>query len=387
MNVMVSCEFRFFQTPDGNVWTSSSFQYEFWLRYLTSFKQVIVLARVKKVDLAESDWQLSSGDNVTFFNLPYYIGMSGLIKSSFSLFYRLIQASKFTGLFLCRVPSQNATLLTKILRFKKQAYALEVVGDPYDVFSTGVGGKLATFIRNSSTDALKKQCLHALGVSYVTEHYLQKRYPTGKLTYQSHYSSIMLDDAQIINQARVFSKPARKLLFVGSLNQLYKAPDILLSAFAKLVYQDSNFQLTLLGTGKYLTQIKQQAVALNIAQNVHFKGEVKSNEVTKYLQNADLFVLPSRTEGLPRAIIEAMAQALPCVGSSVGGIPELLAPNFCVPPDDISSLYKLLIELCNDTAELTLQSKINLEKSKNYHCDVLTKKRSDFYQKLRELAQ
>ena len=387
MNVMVSCEFRFFQTPDGNVWTSSSFQYEFWLRYLTSFKQVTVLARVKKVDTAEPDWQLSSGINVIFFNLPYYVGMLGLIKSSFLLFFRLIQASKFSGLFLCRVPSQNATLLTKILRFKKQAYALEVVGDPYDVFSSGVGGKLATFLRNSSTNALKKQCQHALGVSYVTEHYLQKRYPAGKSTYQSHYSSIMLDDAQIVNQARLFSQPARKLLFVGSLNQLYKAPDILLSAFAKLVSQDSSFQLTLLGTGKYLPLIKQQANNLNIAQNVHFIGEVKSNEVTSYLQNADLFVLPSRTEGLPRAIIEAMAQALPCVGSSVGGIPELLAPKYCVPPDNITSLYELLIELCNNKEELTLQSAINLAKSKDYHCDVLTKKRNDFYQKLRELSQ
>jgi glycosyltransferase involved in cell wall biosynthesis len=387
MNVIVSCEFRFFQTPDGSVWTSSSFQYEFWLRYLTSFKHVTVLARVKPVDTVEPDWQLSSGNHVSFFNLPYYVGISGLIKCSFSLFYRLLKASKLTGLFLCRVPSQNATLLTKILRFKKQDYALEVVGDPYDVFSSGVGGKLAKLLRNSSTNALKKQCLHALGVSYVTEHYLQKRYPVGKLTYQSNYSSIMLDDTQIVNQAKVFSQPARKLLFVGSLNQLYKAPDILLSAFAKLVLQDNDFQLTLLGTGKFLPQIKQQANDLNIVQNVHFIGEVKSDEVTHYLQKADLFVLPSRTEGLPRAIIEAMAQALPCVGSSAGGIPELLAPKFCVPPDNAFSLYELLRELCNDTEELTKQSKINLDKSKNYHCNVLTKKRNDFYQKLRELSQ
>ena len=387
MNVMVSCEFRFFQTPDGNVWTSSSFQYDFWLRYLSSFEQVTVLARVKNVPTAKSHWQLSNGRNVTFFNLPYYVGMLGLIKSSITLFYRLIQASRFTGLFLCRVPSQNATALTQILRFKNQAYALEVVGDPYDVFSSGVGGKLAKILREISTKALVKQCQHAIGVSYVTAHYLQKRYPAGKETYQSHYSSIMLDDTQIVNQARAFCRPARKLLFVGSLNQLYKAPDILLSAFAKLVVQDNSYQLTLLGTGKYLPTLKQQASDLHIAENVHFIGEVKSNQVTNYLQDADLFVLPSRTEGLPRAIIEAMAQALPCVGSTAGGIPELLAPEFCVPPDDVTSLYERLSELCNNKEELTQQSAVNLAKSKNYHCDVLTEKRYNFYQKLRELSQ
>ena len=387
MNVMVSCEFRFFQTPDGNVWTTSAFQYEFWLRYLTAFKHVTVLARVKQVETVNNDWKLSNGDNVSFFNLPYYVGLLGLVKSSLTLFRRLLKASKFDGLFLCRVPSQNATLLTKVLRLKNKSYGLEVVGDPYDVFSSGVGGKLAIFLRNQSTKALKKECLNALGVSYVTEHYLQQRYPAGINSYQSFYSSIMLNDSQIVNHARVYDQPARKLMFVGSLNQLYKAPDILLSAFAKLVREDEKFQLTLLGTGMYLPTLQKQAIDLNIDKNVHFIGEVESNKVIGYLEDSDLFVLPSRTEGLPRAIIEAMAQGLPCVGSNAGGIPELLESKYCVETNNITSLYKTLSELCNNLEELSNQSNRNIEKSKNYHCDVLTAKRNDFYQKLRDLSQ
>ena len=387
MNIMVSCEFRFFQTPDGNVWTSSSFQYEFWQRYLTVFKHVTVLARVKEVSTVESGWQLSSGKNVGFFNLPYYVGLFGLLKSSLKMLFQLIKASNFTGLFLCRVPSQNAIILTQILRIKRKLYALEVVGDPYDVFSSGVGGKLANILRNVSTIALKKQCKHALGVSYVTEHYLQKRYPAGKDTHQSFYSSIMLNDTQIAKQARIYSNSARKLLFVGSLNQLYKAPDILLLAFAKLVTVDKSFQLTLLGTGKYLSVLKQQARSLYIDQNVHFIGEVNSNEVVSYLQDADLFVLPSRTEGLPRAMIEAMAQALPCIGSSVGGIPELLDIEFCPPADEVETLFECLIKLCDNKDKLTQQSAINLTKSQNYHYETLTAKRDSFYQTLKELSQ
>lgn len=386
MNVMVSCEFRFFQTPDGRVWTSSAFQYNFWLRYLTSFNQVTVLARVKKVLQTEPHWQLSSGENVDFFNLPYYVGLAGLVKSSLKLIRTLIQASKFTGKFLCRVPSQNATLLTFILRLKNKPYGLEVVGDPYDVFLSGVGGRLSNILRYSSTKTLKSQCKHAIGVSYVTAHYLQKRYPAGINTYQSYYSSIMLNDYQIVEKARTYTIPARNLLFVGSLNQLYKAPDILLSAFAKLVGVDNNYKLTLLGAGKYTTSLIKQANDLNISQHVHFAGEVSADKVISFLKKADLFVLPSRTEGLPRAIIEAMAQGIPCVGSTAGGIPELLAPEFCVPTDDINSLYECLTELCNDPEKLTEQSEINLEKSKDYHCNVLTEKRSQFYKKLSELS-
>ena len=102
---------------------------------------------------------------------------------------------------------------------------------------------------------------------------------------------------------------------------------------------------------------------------------------------SDILILPSREEGVGRVILEAMAMKLPVVASNVGGIPELLAPEFCVPPDDVTSLYERLSELCNNKEELTQQSAVNLAKSKNYHCDVLTEKRYNFYQKLRELSQ
>lgn len=387
MNVMVSCEFRFFQTPDKKVWTSSSFQYNFWQRYLTTFSKVTVLARVKQVATVQQSWQLASGQNVSFFNLPYYVGLLGLLKSFFPLLIQLIKATGFSGLFLCRVPSQNATILTSLLRFKRIPYALEVVGDPYDVFSSGVGGKLAKILRNKSTQSLKKQCKYALGVSYVTANYLQQRYPAGETSYQTFYSSIMLDNSQIVSHAKKYQHNARKLLFVGSLNQLYKAPDILLAALAKLISNDQSYQLTILGSGKYLPMLKQQALDLNIAENVHFLGEVSSFEVSRYLKESDLFVLPSRTEGLPRAIIEAMAQALPCIGSNAGGIPELLESDYCVPTNNIDVLYKRLHQLCNNHDELTRQSELNLIKSKKYHCELLSKKRSDFYQKLKELSQ
>jgi glycosyltransferase involved in cell wall biosynthesis len=384
MNLMITCEFRFFKTPDGQVWTPSSFQYSFWLRYLNVFEDVIVIARVQKVANAEQDWCLSSGDNVSFFPLPYYVGMLGLLTKLPLTLYKLFQVSRLKGLFLCRVPSQTANLLTMILSNERH-YALEVVGDPYDVFSSGVGGPLEKILRYTSTKSLQKQCQFALGASYVTEQYLQKRFPVGKKTYPSFYSSIMLEDSQIVTQAKVYNKPARKLLFVGSLNQLYKAPDILLSAFAKLVQEDKSFELTLLGAGKYLPQLQQQASLLAISENVHFKGEVNGKEVLTYLQKSELFVLPSRTEGLPRAMIEAMAQGLPCVGSNAGGIPELIAHDYCVPIDEVNTLYATLSELCNNTAKLTKQSTINLAKSHNYCSEFLTEKRTRFYQKLREL--
>lgn len=384
MNVIVNCEFRFYQTPDGNVWTPSSFKYDFWLRYTEVFDQVTVVARIKEVPEVSSDWLQANGNQVSFHALPHYIGLIGLISSLPKLIKSLKKIIQSDGLLLFRVPSQTATIATWLLK-KNRPYAVEVIGDPYDVFSTGVGGKLAApFLKAFSTRTLQKQCKSALGASYVTQYYLQNRYPPGVNTIANFYSSIMLDETQIVDTPRTYQAKARKLVFVGSLEQMYKAPDILLKAFAQLVNEDNHYQLTMIGAGQHLPSLEENAVQLNIQNNVSFVGEIKSNEVISYLTQADLFVLPSRTEGLPRAIIEAMAQGLPCVGTMVGGIPELIPEEFCVPADDVESLFTVLSKLCNNVDELTKQSAVNLEKSKQYGNQFLSEKRKGFYQALKD---
>ena len=385
MNILVCCEFHFSQTPNGQVWTTSSFNYDFWQRYLTSFNNVIVIARVKQVTKADPKWVLSSGHSVSFFNLPDYLGLFGLIKTLPRLINRLHKATKLDGLILCRVPSQSASILTKLFP-RGRKYALEVVGDPEDVFSSGVGGKvLAPILRVLSSRSLKQQCKNAAGVSYVTKSYLQQKYPAGKNTITSHYSSLQLSKNSFSTKARLYNQPARRLIFIGSLNQLYKAPDILLKAFAKLVNNDSTYHLTIIGTGVHQDMLMTLTNNLKITDNINFTGEINHQQVIDYLKQSELFVLPSRTEGLPRAMIEAMAQALPCVGSNAGGIPELLAPDFCVPINDIDALYSALDKLSNNTELLSVQSKNNLATSTDYQEDVLTKRRTDFYDKLKEL--
>ncbi|MDO6445475.1 glycosyltransferase [Colwellia sp. 1_MG-2023] len=387
MNVIVNCEFRFYQTPDGNVWTPSSFKYDFWLRYAAVFEQVIVVARIKEVSEVSPDWLQANGKQVTFHALPHYIGLKALIFALPRLIKSLLAVLKLDGLLLFRVPSQTATIATCLLK-KNKSYAVEVIGDPYDVFSTGVGGKLAApLLKTFSKRTLQKQCQRALGASYVTQYYLQQRYPPGKNTLTSFYSSIMLDESQIVDTPRSYQQVARKLVFVGSLEQMYKAPDILLQAFSSLVKADSTFQLTMIGAGQHLSELKAQAQQLNIQNNVEFVGEIKSNEVINFLSQADLFVLPSRTEGLPRAIIEAMAQGLPCVGTSVGGIPELIPDELCVPADDAMALFTVLNKLCNNLDQLTEQSVRNVEKSRQYANQFLSAKRQQFYQDLKTQYQ
>ena len=94
-------------------------------------------------------------------------------------------------------------------------------------------------------------------------------------------------------------------------------------------------ELTVIGDGRYRAELEALAASLDLP--VRFTSQLKRPQVMAELDDANLFVLASRTEGLPRAVIEAMARGLPCVGTRVGGIPELLDSRALCDPDRLKA--------------------------------------------------
>jgi len=130
------------------------------------------------------------------------------------------------------------------------------------------------------------------------------------------------------------------------------------------------------------------AERLSLSHRVDFLGNIsRREEIFEKLDQSDLFVLPSRQEGLPRAMIEAMARGLPCIGSQVGGIPELLPPEYLVPPDDEHALANKIIEVIHDPERMARMSARNRELSGKYCSDVLTKRRVEFYTWIKDATE
>ena len=403
MNVTITLEHRFSRTPDGSIWTVTAFPYAFWTRYLSVFDQVRIVARVLDVPVAPEDGKRVDGDGVTFFGVPYYHG-----PLQFAQRYRSVRSAVRTSIgpsdaVIMRVPSFLSMILEPMLHRRGQPFSLEVVGDPYAVFAPGVmRHPLRPVFRHYLTSALRKQCCRATGVAYVTKHALQKRYPCASLmtgvsdvelrqeAFSTHYSSIELTAGQLVKSSPLRATCGGKatLAFVGSLEQLYKGPDVLLKAMAANVAAGLDLSLLIVGDGKYRGMLQELAQRLKIAERCRFLGQLPAGPaVQEIFDSADLFVLPSRTEGLPRAMIEAMARSLPCIGSNVGGIPELLPEEDMVPAGDTAALARKIREFLSDPQRLLSTSQRNLGIARQYLDQDLQKRRTEFYEHTRAATQ
>jgi len=391
MNLIVVLEQRFERTPDGMVWTRGGPKRSFWSRYLAVFEHVRVVARVRAVSSVLLDCDRCDGEGVSFATVPYYLGPWQYLRRVRQVRRAARDAVGSSDAVIMRVPSTIAACIEPLLRQTGHPYGVEVVGDPYDVFAPrAIRHPLRPFFRWRSTRQLRRQCSGACAAAYVTENALQRRYPPGPDAFSTHCSDVELPDAAFVFVPRSPRPGTRtfNLVMVGSLAQLYKAPDVLIDAVAACVQEGLDLQLVLVGDGRYRAELETRAAALGLGQRVCFRGQLPAGDgVRAQLDQADLFVLPSKTEGLPRAMIEAMARALPCIGSTAGGIPELLPPEDMVPPGDVVALARKIREVATDPERMARMSVRNLEKAKEYGEEVLRERRTAFYRYVRERTE
>ncbi len=391
MRVVVALETRLDRTPDGRAWARGWLSYAFWQRYLEVFDEVGVLARVREVAAADPNAQPVAGPQVQMIPIPYYLGPYQYLARSLSVRRSIRAALDPADTVILRVPGTIGTGVHAALRAAGRPYAVEVVGDPYDVFGPGASGtKWRPLLRWWFTRNLRRQCAGAAAAAYVTEHALQRRYPAGPAAYVVGCSDLDLADEAFVSQPHPpppVHRPVR-LVHVGALAHLYKAPDVLIAAVAAASRAGLNLELTMVGDGQQRPALEQLAQQLGIREHIRFAGHLPGGlAVRAVLDEADLFLLPSRQEGLPRALVEAMARGLPCIASTVGGIPELLPPEDLVPPGDVAALAAKMCEVFAGRERLAQMAERNLKRARDYHANILRARRRAFYQAVRDRTQ
>lgn len=118
-----------------------------------------------------------------------------------------------------------------------------------------------------------------------------------------------------------------------------------------------------------------------VSFNGLYRGQLASgDEVFNYLDELDIYLHPSKQEGLPRSVIEAMSRGCPVLASTVAGIPELLDEKYLHQPGDYKTLAEHLIHYLSDQNALLEMSKANFHKAKEYTAPVLNERRTQFWQ-------
>lgn len=388
MNLVFITEARFIKNSSG-VYGDVAFSKDLWTRYLDVFDEIFVVARVKyNGQSVEEGKVLSSREKVHFIELPYYIGLKSFLKvaKQVKLILKRTVSQHLSDRFICRVPGVLGRITINELNKVNKKYALEVVGDPWDVFAPGaVKTAFRPIIRIKSYIELRKIVADASAVLYVTEKTLQQRYPANQAGFTTNASNVMIEDENSVATPKIWErKETYSIISIGSLAQLYKAPDILIKAVADLHKKGLYCSLVWLGDGVNRVDMTQLVTALGLDDYVFFKGNVNKEQVKDYLQKSDLFVLASRTEGLPRAMIEAMSLGLPCVGTNVGGIPELLTKEVIVKKNSTSELSDKIEELLLNEEFYNSQAERNYFEAKKYFNSVLSERRTQFYKYIKE---
>ena len=143
-----------------------------------------------------------------------------------------------------------------------------------------------------------------------------------------------------------------------------------------------------MGDGPLMKEIKELSKELKIEERVICDGVLPAGEaVLNFLDTIDLYIQFSRTEGMPRAMLEAMARGCPVVASRVGGIPELISKDFLVTPGNVNDLVQKITKLLNDIECIKKVIVENNNTAKHFVYSNLNKKRSDFFSEIVKLYQ
>jgi len=135
----------------------------------------------------------------------------------------------------------------------------------------------------------------------------------------------------------------RWVVFTGNLLPLKGIPT-LLEAVAKLRSEGEIWNAALIGEGRQQQELEGMAQRLGIADRVRFLGQLAPEQICRWLNAADVFCLPSLSEGMPNVVLEALACGRCVVGTRVGGVPDLIGPGngILVDPLDTAGLAEAL---------------------------------------------
>lgn len=376
---------------DGNVYAFGAFPYSLWhTRFLPHFEELTVIGREKKDAVDTDALDRSSGGHVTFRLFPNINSPLKRLFGAKPVVNSIYEEVQKADTVIIRGPVEFGMIAARAARKFGKPYAVEMSGCAFDHtwYHGSLTGKLYAPLKYMRARSMVS---HADAVIYVTQNFLQKRYPARRLTEYASNVEIETPENKVLERRLTkIEQPRDKIVFglIGNFGNGLKGLGIALKALGKIKSELPEFELLLLGQGD-----RQNWAPLihryGLEENVRFCGTLPGGRpVLEWLDGIDIYLQPSYHEGLPRAIIEAMSRGCPVLASNAGGTRELLPDRFIHEKGDDRTLAKAMKSLVTEKRENIQEiARTNFTKSLEYTQEKLMPKRIKFWKDFKKQAR
>ena len=388
MKLLLCCD-EYIYMFNGKYYFKNQEWCDFFYRYLRVFPQMRLVTRCKKEKTLDKNRVELNIEEIDYVPLPFFQGPKQYALKYFEIGKILNSTIIGCDCAILRLPFIISERLGKILIKKKQIYALEIVYDAEDAWKNS-NSIIDRYLWKKIDENMRTLSYNVDGISCVTEYYLQKHYYSKKKgSFKNNYSSLALDKSFYSsyrkfpqNKIMTIANVANQIEFNGRKGQkeiilaVSKLKEIGIIVHVKYAGEDYN---------NGIAQLQELAHKYGVDKQVFFLGYLQRDKLSSFLDNADLYVMPTKAEGLPRVIIEAMAKGLPCITTNVSGNSELIESQYLVDNYyDIDSWAEKIKKITTDKELYEKASSFNFNKSLNYEASVLQYRRDTFYSKLKE---
>ena len=374
---------------DGTVYSYGAFPYELWeRRFLPYFESMTVIGRKKKLRPDETGvLAVSSGQNVDHILLPNIDSPVKRFTKYTRMYKRIEEQVERADAVVIRGPVEFGMMAAKAARKLGKPYAIEMCGCAYDktYYKGDWFNRIYAPVKYKN---VQKMVHHADAVMYVTEKFLQQRYPTQGYQESASNVEIVAPPEYVINQRLEHIDAREKTLnfgMIGNFGSGLKGLDVAIEALAIVERKRSeggglpDFHFKVLGQG--MPAIWQSKLKSNgLDGKVEFCGTIPGGkEVFEWLDQIDIYLQPSFHEGLPRSLVEAMSRGCPALSSDAGGAQELLDSDFIHVRGNAEQLAEQILHFMNKRVRQEA-ARENFEKAKNYTREVLVPRRAAFWE-------
>lgn len=384
--LLLACDDYVYFNGD-NYYAANKERWDFYHRYLRVFNRVKLVCRCIMTDIIRAEFVELPKDTITVVHIEEFHGPLEYAKSYFRIGQQLKDVVDDVDASIIRLPSTIAERVGGIVKGCGIPYSTEVVYNVNESYKATKNPfyRLLEFIIDKR---VKNLCYGAQGVSCVTEFELQKHY-FSKIpgAFKSYYSSLSIDKsfysgsrrfpnkqtlmiAHVANEVTLESRKGHKMI-IDMLTQLNKEDVVVNVSFAGKDYNGG------------VKGIQEYAKSKGVEKQVFFPGYLSRQALRAFLEESDLFVFPTRAEGLPRVLIEAMALGLPCVASDISGNKELLDDSYLFNITDLGEMTNKVKTIISDREAYEMASLTNFNKSLEYEGSILEKRRDSFYIELK----